>query len=65
MDEGESKINERYPVFNDALAFLWCKMDIAPKDTLIGAMKDFYSLHELKIVSDILNGSANRKVIQF
>ena len=64
MDEGESKINGRYPVFNDALAFLWCKMDIAPKDTLIGAMKDSYSLQELKIAREIFAKVSDKRIGQ-
>ena len=62
MDSEDGKINGRYPIFNNALAFMWCKIDVSPKDTLISAMKDFYSQDDLKIARDIFAKVSDKRL---
>ena len=59
MADDEGKINGKFPIFNDALAFLYCKMDVVPKDTLIATIKNFYVPEDLIIARDLFS-----KVIQ-
>ena len=49
------------PVFNDVLAFLFFKMDVAPKTTLIDAMKSFYSVEEIKVARDIFAKKSDKR----
>ena len=46
------------------LAFMWCKIDVSPKDTLISAMKDFYSQDDLKIARDIFSKVSDKRLAQ-
>ena len=53
MDE-EGKINGKYPVFSDVLAFLWCKMKMCPRDTLLYVIKSFYNRESIVAARDLL-----------
>ena len=50
----DGKINGKYPIFDDALAFLWCKMDTCTKDTLLSVMKTFYNHSDIVKSRDLL-----------
>ena len=55
-----------FPVFNDVLTFLWCKMKLCPRDTLIQVTKSFYKREEVVVARDLLYdmfpGNENRRV---
>ena len=50
----EGKINGKYPIFNDILTFLWCKMKQCPRDTLLQIAKSFYKRDEIVESRDLL-----------
>ena len=54
MVEGDGKVNGKFPIYDDLLACIWCKMKICPKDTLLGAMKNFYKLGSITASRDML-----------
>ena len=41
-------------IFNDLLTFLWCKMKLCPRDTLLHTIKMFYKREEVMIARDLL-----------
>ena len=47
------------PIFNDVLAFIWCKMDVIPRDTLLETVRKFYSLEVLIKARDLLASVSN------
>ena len=55
MADDDGKINGKFPVFNDLLAFMWCKMNIVPRDTLLNTMKSFYRYEELVSARDLFS----------
>ena len=50
----EGRVNGKYPIFNDILTFLWCKMKLCPRDTLLHATKSFYKREEVITARDLL-----------
>ena len=55
MDGDEDgKIKGKFPVFNDLLAFLWTKMNVSPRDTLLDALKTFYKADDIVKARDLL-----------
>ena len=51
----EGKINGKYPTFNDILAFMWHKMKICPRDSLLNnIMKNFYKEADIAKARDTL-----------
>ena len=56
MDE-DGRINGKLPVFNDLLAFVWNKMEVAPRDTLLNVVKSFYKQEEVFKARDVLFSS--------
>ena len=38
---------EKPPLLDDLIAFMWCKMQICPRDTLLGVMLKFYDLNSV------------------
>ena len=41
-------------IFNDILAFLWFKMKICPRDSLLSIVKSYYSVKDIVTARDIL-----------
>ena len=52
--EEKGKLNGKYPVFNDILAFVWCKMNIVPRNSLLAAVKSHYKYCEVVVAWDLL-----------
>ena len=50
----DGKINGKYPIFNDILTFLWCKMKLCPRDNLLQIAKSFYKREEIVTARDLL-----------
>ena len=50
----EGKINGKYPIFNDILTFLWCKMKLCPRDNLLHVTKVFYKRDDIISARDVL-----------
>ena len=48
----DGKIRGKYPVFNDLLAFMWCKIKLCARDVLISTMKQFYKSDEIMKARD-------------
>ena len=49
----EGKINNKYPIFNDLLTFMWCKMKLCAKDVLINILKQYYQSAEIMKARDV------------
>ena len=55
MDGDEDgKINGKFPIFDDLLAFLWSKMNVSPRDTLLNVLKTFYKPDDIAKSRDLL-----------
>ena len=63
-EDEDGKIDGKFPVFNDVLAFMFCKMDVSPKNTLIEAMANFYSIDELKAARDLFSKKTSKRLMQ-
>ena len=50
----EGKIDGKYPIFNDILCFLWCKMKLCPRDTLLNILQQFYKAEDITKARDVL-----------
>ena len=50
----EGKINNKYPIFNDLLTFMWCKMKLCAKDVLINILKQYYQSSEIMKARDVM-----------
>ena len=50
----DGKIKGKFPVFNDLLAFLWSKMNVSPRDTLLNVLKTFYKDDDIVKARDLL-----------
>ena len=50
----DGKVNGKYPIFSDILAFLWCKMKLCPRETLLHVTKSFYKRDEIVMARDLL-----------
>ena len=50
----DGKINDKFPIFNDLLCFLWCKIKLCAKDVLINVMKQYYRSEEIMKARDIV-----------
>ena len=50
----DGKLNGKFPIFNDILAFMWCKISICPADTLISAIQGFYKHADIAKARDLL-----------
>ena len=50
----KGKIHDKPPVFNDILTFLWCKMKLCLRDTLLQVTKTFYKREEVIAARDVL-----------
>ena len=53
-DDEEGKLNGKFPIFDDLLAFLWSEMNVAPKDTLLDVLKSFYKSDDIAKSRDLL-----------
>ena len=63
----DGKVDGKYPTFNDLLTFLWCKMKLCPRDTLLQVTKAFYKRDEVIAAKDVLyekyhGADGNRRV---
>ena len=54
MDDGDGKVNSKFPNFDDMLAFIWCKMKVCPCDTLLNVVKSFYKACDIVKSRDLL-----------
>ena len=45
--EPDGKIGGKFPIFDNILAFLWCKMNTCPKDILLSVVQKFYTLEDV------------------
>ena len=65
MDEN-GKINGMPPVFNDALAFVYSKIQICKFQTLVDVTSEFYLEEELKeareVIYNLIDPSGRRKL---
>ena len=52
--EADGKIDGKFPIFDDILAFIYFKMDICPRDTLLSTVKLFYKANDIAKSRDIL-----------
>ena len=48
------KVNDKYPIFNDLICFMWCKMKLCAKDVLLNILKQFYKSEEIMKARDVL-----------
>ena len=48
------KINDKYPIFNDLICFMWCKMKLCAKDVLLIILKQFYKSEEIMKARDLV-----------
>ena len=48
-------LDGKTPVFNDLLAFIWCKMDIVPRDTLLEVVKNYYKYDIVLAARDVFS----------
>ena len=53
-DHVDGKISGKFPVFNDLLCFMWCKLQLCAKDVLLNIMKQFYKSDEIMKARDRL-----------
>ena len=49
----DGKINGKYPIFNDLLAFMWCKLKLCARDVLISTMKQYYKSEDIMKARDV------------
>ena len=54
MAEEDGKVNGKYPIFNDLLCFLACKIKLCPKDTLINVIAQYYKADDVMKARDVL-----------
>ena len=54
MGDEDGKIEGKYPIFDDLLAFIWCKMRVTPCDTLMGVVETFYKAADVVKSRDLL-----------
>lgn len=54
MGDSDGKINGKFPIFDDMLTFIWCKMRMSPCDTLIDVVKSFYKAGDIVKSRDLL-----------
>ena len=52
--EPDGKIDGKFPIFDDILAFIWFKKDICPRDTLLSTVKLFYKATDIAKSRDVL-----------
>ena len=52
MSQEDGKINGKFPIFDDLLAFMWCKLNVCPCDTLLNAVKSFYKVCDITKAGD-------------
>ena len=45
--EADGKVNGKYPIYNDLLCFLWCKMKFSPRDILLNVIKQYYKAEQV------------------
>ena len=50
----DGKVDGKYPIFNDILTFLWCKMKMCPRDNLLYITKTFYKREDIITARDLL-----------
>ena len=55
--DANGKINGKTPIFNDVSSFLWCKMNVCPRDTILNVVKKFYNSEEISSARDVLYNS--------
>ena len=51
---GDGRVNGKIPCLNDILAFLWFKMKVCTRDTLLNAIKGFYKSDDIVKARDVL-----------
>ena len=65
MDE-DGKVDGKVPIYDDLLAFLWCKMNTCPCETLINVVKSFYKHTDVVKARDLffrrVPDSAERRI---
>ena len=54
MTGEEGKVNGKYPIFNDLLCFLWCKLKLCPKDVLVTVIPQYYKADDVMKARDVL-----------
>ena len=54
MDDVDSKINRKFPILDDFLAFMRCKIRVSPRDTLLNVVKSFYNAEDIVKSRDLL-----------
>ena len=54
MVDDEGITNGKFPIFDDMLAFIWCKMKISPCDTLLNVVKSYYKAADVVKSRDLL-----------
>ena len=52
--EPDGKIDGKFPIFDNVLAFIWCKMNICPRDTLLAVVQKFYKHEDILRARDLL-----------
>lgn len=55
MLDGDGKIEDKTPIFNDLLAFIWNKMGVCSRDHLVKAALEFYKMDFIKSARDLLH----------
>ena len=47
MEKGDGEANGKITIFDDMLAFMWCKIEICPCGTLLNVVKTFYKAPDI------------------
>ena len=54
MVDDPGKVNGKYPIFDNVLAFIFCKISYCPRDTLLSIVQKFYKLETIVKARDVL-----------
>ena len=54
MADDPGKVNGEYPVFDNVLAFIFCKMNYCPRDNLVLVVQKFYKLETIVKAREVL-----------
>ena len=52
MSDEDGKVNGKFPIFDDLLAFMWCKINVCPCETLLNTVKSFYKVCDITKARD-------------
>ena len=55
MSEEDGKINGKFPIFDDFLAFMLCNLNVCPCETLLNAVKSYYKVSDITKARDIFD----------